>query len=128
MLGFVACKAAYNGGEQWLEECKAYMRENLAYVRTFLQEKLPAIHLVEPEGTYFAWLDCSGLGLSKEALDYMREESDVVSDAYDTMNNTTQQSIDRIKAKMSEIEIYIERYYDHYFFGRGGECLIFSKG
>ena len=28
-------------------------------------------------------------------------------------------AIDRIKKKMSEIEIYIERYYDHYFFGRG---------
>ena len=34
----------------------------------------------------------------EEALGYMREESDVMSDAYDTMNNTTQQSIDRIKA------------------------------
>ena len=69
MLGFVACKAAYNGGEQWLEECKAYMRENLAYVRTFLQEKLPQIKLVEPESTYVAWLDCTGLGLNKEQLD-----------------------------------------------------------
>ena len=69
MLGFVACKAAYNGGEQWLEECKAYMRENLAYVRKFLQEKLPQIRLVEPESTYVAWMDCTGLGLSKEQLD-----------------------------------------------------------
>ncbi len=69
MLGFVACKAAYNGGDEWLEECKAYMRENLAYVRTFLQEKLPQIKLVEPESTYVAWLDCTGLGLNKEQLD-----------------------------------------------------------
>ena len=69
MLGFIACKAAYNGGEEWLEECKAYMRENLAYVRSFLQEKLPQIKLVEPESTYVAWLDCTGLGLNKEQLD-----------------------------------------------------------
>ena len=69
MLGFVACKAAYNGGEQWLEECKAYMQGNLAYVRQFLQENLPQIKLVEPEGTYVAWLDCTGLGLNKEQLD-----------------------------------------------------------
>ena len=26
------------------------------------------IVLVEPEGTYFAWLDCSGLGLSQKEL------------------------------------------------------------
>lgn len=68
-LGMVACKAAYQGAEEWLEECKAYMRGNLDYVRSFLAENLPQIKLVEPEGTYFAWLDCSGLGLSKAELD-----------------------------------------------------------
>lgn len=68
-LGAVACQAAYEGGAQWLEACKAYMRDNLAYVRSFLAEHLPQIKLVEPEGTYFAWLDCTGLGLSKEQLD-----------------------------------------------------------
>ena len=69
MLGFVACKAAYNGGEAWLDACKAYMQGNLAYVREFLKENLPQIKLVEPEGTYVAWLDCTGLGLTKEQLD-----------------------------------------------------------
>lgn len=69
MLGFVACKAAYNGGEEWLADCKAYMQGNLAYVREFLQKNLPQIKLVEPEGTYVAWLDCTGLGLNKEQLD-----------------------------------------------------------
>lgn len=69
MLGFVACKAAYNGGEEWLAECKAYMQENLAFVREFLKENLPQIKLVEPESTYVAWLDCTGLGLNKEQLD-----------------------------------------------------------
>ena len=68
-IGAIACAAAYRGGEQWLDECKAYMRRNLDYVRTYLAEYLPQIKLVEPEGTYFAWLDCSGLGLTKEALD-----------------------------------------------------------
>jgi len=68
-LGIVACQAAYEGGEEWLEACKAYMRDNLSYVRSFLAEHIPQIKLVEPEGTYFAWLDCTGLGLSKEQLD-----------------------------------------------------------
>lgn len=68
-LGAIACTAAYRDGESWLDACKAYMRENLSYVRAFLAENLPQIKLVEPEGTYFAWLDCSGLNLSKEELD-----------------------------------------------------------
>ena len=68
-LGAVACQAVYENGAEWLTACKAYMRENLCYVRDFLAEHLPRIKLVEPEGTYFAWLDCSGLGLTKEELD-----------------------------------------------------------
>ena len=68
-LGMVACRAAYEGGEEWLEACKAYMNENLRYVRDYLKAHLPQIRLVEPEGTYFAWLDCSGLGLNKDQLD-----------------------------------------------------------
>ena len=68
-LGAIACQAAYENGGEWLDACKVYMRGNLDYVRSFLAEHLPQIRLVEPEGTYFAWLDCSGLGLTKEALD-----------------------------------------------------------
>ena len=67
-LGLVACQAAYEGGEEWLTQCKAYLRANLDFTRAFLAEHLPQIRLVEPEGTYFAWLDCSALGLSCEAL------------------------------------------------------------
>lgn len=68
-LGMIACQAAYQGGEAWLEACKAYMRENLAYVRDYLAKHTPKIKLVEPEGTYFAWLDCRELGMTKEELD-----------------------------------------------------------
>lgn len=68
-LGAIAATAAYEEGGPWLEACKAYMQENLSYVRDFLAARLPKIKLVEPEGTYLAWLDCSELGLSKEELD-----------------------------------------------------------
>ena len=67
-LGLVACQAAYREGGPWLEQCKAYLRENLAFLRTFLAQRLPEIKLVEPEGTYFAWLDCTGLGMDRRAL------------------------------------------------------------
>jgi len=68
-LGLVACKAAYEKGDRWLGELKEYLKGNLDFVRNFLEEKLPMIHLVEPEGTYLIWLDCSGLGLSDETLE-----------------------------------------------------------
>lgn len=70
LMGLVACRAAYTGGEEWLEACLRYIRDNLSYVRNFLHRELPEIKLVEPEATYFAWLDCSSLGFaSADALD-----------------------------------------------------------
>ena len=68
-LGVVACEAAYRAGEDWLDQLKAYLLKNLNFLRDFLQEKLPQIHLVEPEGTYLVWLDCSELGITGKELD-----------------------------------------------------------
>ena len=68
-LGIVACKAAYKDGYEWSLKLKEYIKGNLDYIRDFLSENIPEIKLVEPEGTYFAWLDCSGLGLTSEELD-----------------------------------------------------------
>lgn len=69
MIGLHACQAAYETGREWLEELKVYLKGNLDYVRTYLEEKLPQIKLIEPEGTYLIWLDCRGLGLSEEELE-----------------------------------------------------------
>lgn len=68
-LGLVACAAAYEKGYPWLKELRAYLTENLDFVRSFLQRELPQISLVEPEGTYLLWLDFRSLGMSEEALD-----------------------------------------------------------
>ena len=81
-LGLVAAQAAYEGGGAWLDACRAYMRRNLDHLRTFLAERLPEIRLVEPEGTYFAWLDCAGLGLSgRELEDLIENEARLWLDA-----------------------------------------------
>lgn len=67
-VGLAACQTAYEQGEEWLTQCRAYLRENLAFFRAKLQRRLPGLRLMEPEGTYFAWVDCSGLGLTRDAL------------------------------------------------------------
>ncbi|MDF2514016.1 MAG: aminotransferase [Herbinix sp.] len=63
-LGLIACKAAYQYGETWLTELRAYLYENLSFVREYLKENLPEVKLVEPQGTYLIWLDFSALNLS----------------------------------------------------------------
>ncbi|HOK42364.1 MAG TPA: MalY/PatB family protein [Thermoclostridium caenicola] len=69
IMGIVACRAAYKDGGPWLEELKQYLKGNLDYLREFLEQRLPRIKLVEPEGTYLVWLDCSALGLDDNALE-----------------------------------------------------------
>ncbi len=67
-LGLIACKAAYQYGEPWLTELRAYLVENLNFVREFLRERLPQIKLVEPQGTYLIWLDFSELNLTPSEM------------------------------------------------------------
>ncbi|NLC20032.1 MAG: pyridoxal phosphate-dependent aminotransferase [Clostridiales bacterium] len=69
LMGLLACQAAYEEGEAWLEELIKYLEGNLALVRKFLEEKLPKVHLVEPEGTYLIWMDFRALGLTDKELD-----------------------------------------------------------
>ncbi|MFP4547089.1 MAG: MalY/PatB family protein [Fidelibacterota bacterium] len=59
-----ALLAAYNESEDWLEQLKEYIDGNFDLLEEFLQEKLPKVKYRRPEGTYIAWLDFSGYGLS----------------------------------------------------------------
>ena len=68
IMGLVACKAAYAKGEEWLEDLKGYLAENLVFLREYLRTRIPGIKLVEPQGTYLVWLDCKALGLDDKAL------------------------------------------------------------
>lgn len=67
-LALIAGRAAYEKGADWMDELKSYLLENVRYVRGFLQEHLPKIKLIEPEGTYLLWLDFREYGLSTEEL------------------------------------------------------------
>jgi cystathionine beta-lyase len=67
-LGIVAFEAAYRHGEDWLEELLPYLEENIDLIERFLEERVPRVRLVRPEGTYLALLDCRGLGIAPDAL------------------------------------------------------------
>ena len=71
-LGLVACRAAYEGGDAWLDE----LREHIAAARAHVVDRLasvPGVEAVPGEGTYLLWLDCTGLlaaaGLDPDRLD-----------------------------------------------------------
>lgn len=79
-FGLVACQAAYEHGEQWLQELRKYLVGNLEVLRSFAASQ-QGISLIEPEGTYLAWLDCRGLGMDSDELrDFMRNKARVFFD------------------------------------------------
>ena len=67
-FGLVALQTAYNTGDEWLDAAMQYIADNLAYLKTRLAQHLPAVNVIEPEGTYLAWIDCRGLGLAHDVL------------------------------------------------------------
>ena len=68
-LGIVSCESAYTKGAEWLDELKIYLEGNIAFVREFVDERLPKVKLIETQSTYLVWLDFTEYGLSQEELD-----------------------------------------------------------
>lgn len=66
LMGLTACQAAYEEGEEWLEQLKEYLLGNLDFVKGYLEERIPEVKLISPEGTYLLWLDFRKLGLTEE--------------------------------------------------------------
>jgi cystathionine beta-lyase len=69
IMGLTACEAAYRYGEEWLEQLLEYLSANMLFLKTYLLQHIPKIKMIEPEGTYLAWLDCRELGFSPQKLD-----------------------------------------------------------
>lgn len=63
IYGFAALEAAYTHGDRWLEQCIAYIDNNLDYVDDFVRAHLPKVSYQKPEATYLAWLDFSLSGV-----------------------------------------------------------------
>lgn len=57
-LGWVAAQAAYQEGQEWLEQVMAYLQANRDFLFEYVRDELPGINMTSPQGTYLAWLDC----------------------------------------------------------------------
>ena len=67
-FSLTAMAAAFNHGEEWLEQLLPYLSDNFDYVVDYCAKHIPKIKTYAPDATYLMWLDCRGLGLDNEAL------------------------------------------------------------
>lgn len=56
-MGIAATRAAYTYGKPWLTELQAYLEKNIDLLRDTLKDT--DLVMMEPEGTYLVWIDCS---------------------------------------------------------------------
>lgn len=68
VFAFTAVEAAYSNGTEWLDQCLAYVQENINYVDGFLKQNTPKIKVIRPQASFLLWLDCREMGLPQEAL------------------------------------------------------------
>ena len=83
-FGVIAAIAAYNSGEDWLEELLVYLKGNYDFMKGFCSRHLPEFPVADLQGTYLAWMDCRVLGKPSDVL-----EKELISRAGIWLNSGT---------------------------------------
>jgi cysteine-S-conjugate beta-lyase len=63
VTGVDATVAAWDDGQNWLDEILAHLLANREWLAHTVATELPGVTMRVPEATYLAWLDCRGLEL-----------------------------------------------------------------
>ncbi len=77
ILGYVAAIAAYRDGQLWLDRLLDYLQGNRDFLRRYVEEHLPGIHMTQPEATYLAWLDCRRAGIPERPFEFFLRRAEV---------------------------------------------------
>lgn len=69
-FSIVAFETAYRKGEPWLTALLDYLQGTRDCVEAYLTQHLPALKLIQPQGTYLLWLDCRGRNMNDSQLNH----------------------------------------------------------
>jgi cystathionine beta-lyase len=77
-FSIAAFEAGYRHGGDWVVAMMDYVRGSRDFVLGFVEQQLPEIRVLDPQGTYLLWLDCRALGLDDAGLkQFMVEQAGV---------------------------------------------------
>lgn len=69
LFAYIGCKAAFEHGEEWLNQLLAYIQGNIDFTESYLRQHIPAIGMIRPQASFLVFLDCRQLALEQEALE-----------------------------------------------------------
>jgi len=77
-MAITAMDAAYRHGEPWLNELMTVLKGHQEYVTEMFAKHANKLKVIQSEGTYLLWIDCSELNMSPRDLKkFMIEEARV---------------------------------------------------
>lgn len=68
LFGIEGVIAAYNHGEEWLDELLIHLRGNAQFIHDYLEKYVPEVKMKMTEATYLGWLDFRELGFTGDEL------------------------------------------------------------
>ena len=72
-ITITAFEAAFNHGEEWLEQVLDYIWANHEHLKSYMAENIPAIKVYDLQGTFLNWMDFRGLGLDRPQLEELTQ-------------------------------------------------------
>lgn len=68
IFAFQTTVAAYEQGEEWLNQLLAYVQGNIDFLTQYIDQHLPKVKYLVPQASYLVFLDFRALGLSQKEL------------------------------------------------------------
>ncbi|MBI9009064.1 MAG: pyridoxal phosphate-dependent aminotransferase [Tenericutes bacterium] len=85
--GFIA---AYQYGDEWLEQLLVYLEKNIKFLIEYFKKELPLVKVHKPEATYLVWVDISAYYKEVESLqnDLFEKSRVIVNDGFNYSENS----------------------------------------
>jgi len=77
IMGQAAAIAAYQEGQDWLDQVMTYLKGNRDFLAEYVARKMPGIRMTRMEATYLAWLDCRGAGIHGDISEFFLKKARV---------------------------------------------------
>ena len=73
VLACIAPIAAFNKGEEWLDELREYLWNNRRYAEEYIEKEIPELYVSHTEATYLLWIDCTKvIGHSTDLCQFLK--------------------------------------------------------
>ena len=68
LISTIGAEAAYNTGEEWLDQMLAYVEANIDFVEDYARRNIPGLKVVRPQASFLVWLDFRDLHLCQREI------------------------------------------------------------